>query len=93
MAHTNSPSSAFGPLGPVITLLLGSILLAAAYVVVFVLRIGGVIVPLTADRGMHSGDLGAVPIALVGAALLLAALRPPATRVLARVQAGGSRVH
>ena len=51
-------------------------MLASAYVALFVMRIGGVILTLTADRGIHSGDLGAIPVALVGAALLLVALRP-----------------
>ena len=79
MAHRPTRAVAI-PLTPVIELLLGAALVTTALVVVFALRIGGVVATLTTEHGIHSGDVAAVPLALLGAGLLFAAFRPPLAR-------------
>ncbi|HUR50369.1 MAG TPA: hypothetical protein VMY88_12695 [Acidimicrobiales bacterium] len=67
-----------GYVAPVCEFALGMACLAFAGTVVFALRLGGVVATLTADRGIHSGDFAAVPLVLVGVALLVGAVRPSA---------------
>lgn len=53
----------------------GAALAALAGTIVFVWRVGPVVAVLSADRGVHSGDLLAVPLAAAAAVCWVAAVR------------------
>jgi hypothetical protein len=81
MAHRPAPArTAVAHVPVAIDLVLGTACLAVAYVIVFALRLGGVVATLTADHGIHSGDAAAIPIALLGLAFLTAAFSERAAR-------------
>lgn len=76
MAHRPAPArAAVAQLPAVLDVMFGTACLAIAYVIVFALRIGGVVATLTPDHGIHSGDFTAIPIAVLGIAFLAAAFR------------------